>query len=239
MNSSENQQSIFAKLLDKAEPIHYLVLSLAILIGGVWAAYTFISTSEIEMAQKELARIQQDQIQVEKQLEEKTIKLEQLKERIKGANSSNIQINGQVTELPNDKFGLIINVLVQNTGENNVAMSWTNSPLKVFRMDYKDGDKVAFRDVYTPKIWAPSPNKKKFYEKLHLFVGVRKELSFFVELPKEGLYYITFKAETDETTAEKVDDAGHWFTSKYIYVEKTEPEKIQPIVVDMGDLLMK
>ncbi|KOO10480.1 hypothetical protein AKJ18_34030, partial [Vibrio xuii] len=74
MNSSENQQSIFAKLLDKAEPIHYLVLSLAILIGGVWAAYTFISTSEIEMAQKELARIQQDQIQVEKQLEEKTIK---------------------------------------------------------------------------------------------------------------------------------------------------------------------
>ncbi|WP_050648599.1 hypothetical protein [Vibrio coralliirubri] len=219
-------------LLSKAEPLHFLTLTLAIVIGGGWALYTFKFTYKAELAQKELARIQNE-------IETEQIKLEQLKEQVKGANSSNIQIKEKIVELPNGKFGLILNVLVQNTGVNNVAMSWDKTPLKVFQMDYQNGDQVAFRTTLEPKIYAPYEGKKQFYNDLFLFVGVKKELSFFVELEKEGLYYITFKAETDKKTAQKMDDAGHWFTSKYIYVKKEQPETLRPIVVDMGDLLFK
>ncbi|EMA2426829.1 MULTISPECIES: hypothetical protein [Vibrio] len=201
---------LFQWFLRNSEKIHYLLLSIALLLGGVWTLYTFDILHQRDKAAAELKELQ---------------------DRIKGTNASNIQINPSSFELADGNFGLIVNVNVQNTGTRDVLIDWSDedTPLSVFKVSMKKGDQLYFEKLFRPKIYAPfDPKKKKkeHYKSLYLLVGAKKELSFYVELPEKGMYYITFNAKTDKKLAQEVKSksgrTGEWFSSKYINIE---PEK--------------
>lgn len=216
MSLSSIQSSIKQSIrwiLSNSEKIHYLILSIALLCGGVWTFYTFDILHQRDKATAELKEIQ---------------------DRIKGTNASNIQISPTSFELVDGKFGLIVNVNIQNTGTRDVLIDWSSedTPLSVFKVRMEKGDQMYFERLFHPKIYAPfdqTKNKKEHYKSLYLLVGAKKELSFYVELPMKGMYYITFNAQTDDKLAQEVKQksgrTGEWFSSKYINVE---PEK-QPV----------
>ncbi|MEZ8803813.1 hypothetical protein AB4556_20485 [Vibrio splendidus] len=207
-------------ILDKAEPLHYIVLSLSIIVGGGWILLTFNLLQERDTAQSDLQNARTQLIAVKKQIE--------------GVHSSYIQINERLIELPKsekseNKFGLIINVSLQNTGTESVDMNWEMTPLSVYRMGYRNGTEMAFKETFSPKVLRiNAENKKSHIQSAYLFSGAKKDLSFFVELHDEGLYYIVFEAETGKKVSNKMDEIdkkGLWFASKYIYVEdKAKPK---------------
>ena len=80
--------------------IHYIVISLAIIIGGVWALYTF---NALQMASN-----------AELQLQKANEELKQIKEQIKGTDSSSIAIN--VTPLKT-QLGMVIILPIKNNGK--------------------------------------------------------------------------------------------------------------------------
>ncbi|MBW3695717.1 hypothetical protein EK599_08415 [Vibrio sp. T187] len=200
----------FRWILSNSEKLHYLMLSIALICGGVWTFYTFDVLHQRDKAAAELKELQ---------------------DRIKGTNASNIQISPSSFELDNGNFGLIVNVNVQNTGTRDVMIDWSgeDTPLSVYKIRIEHGDKLFFEKLFLPKIYAPFDpveQKKEHYKSLYLLVGAKKELSFYVELPDKGMYYITFNAKTDDKLAAEIKDksgsTGEWFSSKYISIE---PEK--------------
>ncbi|CAH7247906.1 conserved hypothetical protein [Vibrio chagasii] len=197
-------------LLSNAEKVHYIVISAAVIIGGVWALYTFDVLNQRDTAAAQLKEIQ---------------------DRIKGTNASNIDIRPSTFELDNGNYGVIVNVSIQNTGTKDIFIDWSEleTPLAVYKIRMESGDKQFFETLFLPKIYAPfnvKKKKKEHYNSLYLLVGAKKELSFYVEVPSTGMYYITFNAKPDKKLNDDVKEVsgqtGEWFSSKYFRVE---PEK--------------
>ncbi|MEZ8696331.1 hypothetical protein AB6D84_04365 [Vibrio lentus] len=207
--------SVLRWFFNRAEKVHFLVLSIAIISGGIWTFYTFDVLNQRDKASAELKEIQ---------------------DRIKGTNASNIHIAPSFFELEDGKFGLITNVSIQNTGTQDVLIDWSSddTPLSVYKVRIENGDKQYFERLFLPKIYAPfntEKKKKEHYKSLYLLVGARKELSFYVELPSEGIYYVTFKADADEKLrkeiVEKSGQTAEWFSSKYIHIKPDEKVRFE------------
>ncbi|MGR2943966.1 hypothetical protein ABMX85_01455 [Vibrio vulnificus] len=211
--------------LEKAEPIHYWVLSLSIILGGFWILLTFNILQERDKAQSELQSARTQLIAVKKQIE--------------GVHSSYIQINEKLIELPvsddsKQKFGLVVNVGLQNTGTESVDMHWGDTPLSIYKMAYRNGTEMAFKKTLSPQVLRiNAENRKTHIQSAYLFSGAKKDLSFFVELEEEGLYYIVFEAQTGSKVTDKmdkIDKKGLWFASKYVYVEKEDKPKYETYI---------
>lgn len=208
-------------VFNKAENFHYLALTLAIIVGGVWTLYTFDVLNKKENAVQELEKTEKE--------------LKELQDKIDGTNSSYIQIQSQQFDFKEGKFGLIVNVLVQNTGTNDVDMTWDKSPLRIYKVESRKGDQQKLYNELIPQIYDgfDSSGNKTALQNLYLFVGAKKELSFFVELEKQGLYYVRFLAETNGSVSNKMNELkknGVWFSSKYIYVEKSKSPEMETYI---------
>ena len=195
--------------------IHYVVISLAIIVGGVWALYTF---NALQMASN-----------AELQLNKANEELKQIKEQIKGTDSSSIAIN--VTPLKT-QLGMIINVTIKNNGKRPLSFDTSKGAVTVYKVK-ADGDKVEQSQSLMPNLYTALRDKKndpesksKSLSKAHVLIGAEKNLSYIVGLKKSGVYYITFKSIPDTN----FDDEGlknnkpvEWFAS--MYVEITAPKQ--------------
>jgi hypothetical protein len=202
-----------------AETIHYLVIAISIIVTGFWVFYTFTTLFEKEKAEQSL---QTTTISLEKAKAE----LKELHEKIAGTDSSNIELSSNIIELSSNKFGMIITVTVQNTGTNDVDMFWSESPVTVYETSF-EADKLKGVKSYTPYIYGSLQDQNSenitYNKDLYLFVGAKKVLSFFVELDKEGLYYIKFESKVNKNLQEKLENKGKtgiWFSSQYVFVKK-------------------
>lgn len=92
-------RNFFSSALAKAEPIHYWVLSLSIIVGGVWILATFNLLQERAKAQSELQSARTQLIAIKKQIE--------------GVHSSYIQINEKLIELPSLAIPIIFRLNCQ------------------------------------------------------------------------------------------------------------------------------
>ncbi|ELM3616047.1 hypothetical protein RYR54_001683 [Aeromonas sobria] len=177
-----------------------LVTILAIIIGGIWTAYTFDLLHQAEKAQQELIEIQ---------------------ERINNTASSSIDLS--VSQTTNPELGLIIEVNLTNNGRSKLHYSLKDNPLKVYRI-HVEGDQVGSLHTYMPKPYKVlaamnSGGKSLTRESITVLTGSKKTISYAMTVDKPGLYYITFEADHDDTV--KVDESVKWFASKYFEV-KTE-----------------
>ncbi|EAV5665471.1 hypothetical protein E5567_07935 [Salmonella enterica] len=190
--------------------IHYIVISLAIIIGGAWALYTF---NALQMASN-----------AELQLKKANEELKQIKEQIKGTDSSSIAIN--VTPLKT-QLGMIINVTIKNNGKRPLSFETSKGALTVYKVS-ANGDKVEQSQSFTPNLYtvlrdkenAPE-SKSKSLSKTHVLIGAEKTLSYIVGLNKPGVYYITFRSTPDDNfdgDELKNKKPVEWFASSYVEI---------------------
>ncbi|WP_233966227.1 hypothetical protein [Pectobacterium polaris] len=190
--------------------IHYIVISLAIIIGGGWALYTF----------KALKMAGNAEIQLSKANEE----LKQIKEQIKGTDSSSISINASPLKT---QLGMVINITIKNNGKRPLSFDTTRGAVTVYKVSAV-GDKVEQSQSFTPSLYtilrdkenAPE-SKSKSLSRTHVLIGAEKNLSYIVGLETPGVYYITFRSTPDTNFDDnKLKNVMpvEWFASTYIEI---------------------
>ena len=194
--------------------IHYVVISLAIIIGGVWALYTF---NALQMASN-----------AELQLNKANEELKQIKEQIKGTDSSSIAIN--VIPLKT-QLGMIVNVTIKNNGKRPLSFDTSKGAVIIYKVS-ANGDKVEQSESFMPNLYTvlrdkegDPESKSKSLSKTHVLIGAEKTLSYIVGLKKTGVYYITFRSTPDDNfdgEELKNNKPVEWFASTY--VEITSPK---------------
>ncbi|EFD8964525.1 hypothetical protein AB4036_003242 [Escherichia coli] len=190
--------------------IHYIVISLAIIIGGAWSLYTFDALQMAKNAEIQLKKANED--------------LKQIKEQIKGTDSSSIAIN--VIPLKT-QLGMIINVTIKNNGKRPLSFDTSKGALTVYKVS-ANGDKVEQSQSFTPNLYTSLRDKKHYPEskskslsKTHVLIGAEKTLSYIVGLNKPGVYYITFRSIPDDnfdTEELKNKKPVEWFASSYVEI---------------------
>ncbi|EHR5764369.1 TPA: hypothetical protein NKT21_005080 [Vibrio parahaemolyticus] len=227
MSNNNNQTSIlrrfFQGLLNPfkanwTESIHFVIIAVGIVVSGYWAYHTFDILSQKEVAEANLAKTNSD-------LEKAKLELKELRAKIDGTISSDISIDVEQHTLSNNKIGLIISVTVKNNGTQDIDMTWEKTPLKVYKLAYKE-DLIANKEVQTPYLYRSLKTKNEednvSINNLYLFVGAQKSLSFFVEVEPNNLYYITFESKVDASTKNNLDQHGKtgvWLSSKYVFAK--------------------
>lgn len=203
-----------------AESIHFFVIASGIIVSGIWAFHTFDILSQKEVAEANLQKTNSD-------LDKAKLELQELRDKIDGTISSDIMIDVEQYALSDSRVGLIINVTVKNNGTQDIDMTWSKTPIKVYKLDHKD-DLVSSNAVLQPPLYRSLKTKNSNNEKnisidnLYLFVGAKKNLSFFTEVEADNLYYIAFEAEVDATIKDSLKmhgKTGVWLSSKYIFVK--------------------
>lgn len=197
--------------------IHYLIISLAIIIGGGWSIYTF---NVLEMASNAKLQAKNAEIQLTKAQQE----LKQIKEQIKGTDSSSIIIN---TVPLQTQLGIIINVTIKNNGKRPLSFDTSEGAVSVYKINAKD-DSIEQTKKLSPSLYSyvrnPSdtpPTKNKTLRRMHVLIGAEKTLSYIVGLESPGVYYVTFKSSPDSNF--DGDDLKNgkpveWFASSYVEV---------------------
>ncbi|MDX7852967.1 hypothetical protein [Aeromonas caviae] len=203
-----------------AESIHFFVIALGIIVSGAWAFHTFDILSQKEVAEANLQKTNSD-------LDKAKLELQELRDKIDGTISSDIMIDVEQHALSDNKVGLIINVTVKNNGTQDIDMTWNATPIKVYKLNHKN-DLVSSQGVLQPPLYRSLKTKNIKDEKnvsinnLYLFVGAKKNLSFFTEVEAGNLYYIAFEAEVDaaiKNSLKKHGKTGVWLSSRYIFVK--------------------
>ncbi|MFB0713574.1 hypothetical protein ACEU59_20805 [Buttiauxella noackiae] len=192
--------------------LHYIVISLAIIIGGGWALYTFNALRMASNAETQLAKTNEE--------------LNQIREQIKGTDSSSITIN---TTSLKTQLGLIINITIKNNGKRPLSFDTSKGAVTVYKIE-TNGDKVEQSQMFLPNLYTSIRDKKlapdaksKTLTKTHVLIGAEKTLSYVVGLSKPGIYYITFRSTPDsnfEGDELKNTKPVEWFASSYIEITK-------------------
>ncbi|WP_336192884.1 hypothetical protein [Providencia stuartii] len=189
--------------------IHYLVLIIAIVVGGGWGAYTF---NALNMASN-----------AEVQLEKANEELKQIQEQIKGSDSSSISID--VVPM-STQIGMVINITIKNNGKRPISFNTSDNAVTVYKVSV-NGSKVSQDQKFEPKIYTQiadgkNGEKNKILPKIHVLIGAEKTLSYAVGLKSKGLYYITFRSTPDENFEEgdiKNNLPLEWFASAYVEIK--------------------
>nr|VVV04468.1 hypothetical protein AW0309160_01863 [Aliivibrio wodanis] len=209
--------------------IHYLVLAIAILVGGGWTIYTFDVFNKAETAQ---------------------IQFDELERRIKNTESSTIDISSEIIDYSGSK-GLIVEITIKNNGKEKLIYNLGGAPLRLYQVR-SQGIKLAAKNIIEPKLYTSMSQSKKdgnnkYLECVTLLSSSTKVLSYFIPIEEKGLYYVTFISkpvvanvidkdgkETKEISCSDVikntsdnleitpSDSGkddvRWFASKYINI---------------------
>lgn len=197
--------------------IHYLIISLAIIIGGVWSIYTF---NVLEMASNAKLQAQNAEIQLTKAQEE----LKQIKEQIKGTDSSSITISAVPLRT---QLGMIISITIKNNGKRPLSFDTSEGTVSIYKVNATD-DKIEQTQKLSPSLYSSirNPNdqnssKNRTLARMHVLIGAEKTLSYIVGLKKPGLYYITFKSSPDSNfDGEDLKNGKpvEWFASSYFEI---------------------
>ncbi|HXC08977.1 MAG TPA: hypothetical protein VNV61_08610 [Steroidobacteraceae bacterium] len=179
-----------------ADGVQSIVLSFAVIVGGVWSAYTFGVLEKVDEAKANLESLT--------------------------APSLSINIETQQTASPAEKkYGLIIHVKIQNTGGKDIFLNLTqpdpqHAPLKVTLVETADNGLLVAKRSYSPVYYRDISSRE-----LDVMAGQNvqlkstKQITYFVQLDAPGIYFVRFSAPH---TLPVKDAQG--LTPEYI--EKTE-----------------
>ncbi|HEN3250084.1 TPA: hypothetical protein U5D40_002603 [Yersinia enterocolitica] len=196
-DNHEKSNSIFSS-------IHYLVITLAIIVGAIWSAWTFNALFMAQNAETALRKAQEE--------------LKIVKEQLKNTDSSSITIS---TEKLKEQLGVIINISIKNNGKNPLSFDLKKGAVKIYNVS-PVGDKIKSNHELTPEYYASlSSDSNDVLDKVTVLIGAEKTLSYIVTMNEPGIYYITFTSKPNEefdAPVIKNEKPLKWFASKFIEI---------------------
>lgn len=190
---------------DISAGIQSIVVAVAIVIGGVWTAYTF---------------------GVLRSVEEAKAKIESLT-----APSLSISIDTErVKSISTNRIGLIVRVRVENTGGQHVNLDLLQNPLKLVLVQAGNDGYLHAKKTYQPPLYRDIHSSSYDVSAAQTVeIRSKKTLSYFLEVEEPGLYFVRFMAPTGELAKgmpkarrEEIEKAGlryvgdHWVATTFV-----------------------
>ena len=150
--------------------IQALVLSVAVIVGGIWTLYTFGSLKQIDKAKTEL---------------------EQMRRSLRERGILNITLQpSQFRDSKSSRLYVLVKVSIQNTGNRTEVIDWKKSGLYATRVDMDGKRQLEFGAVYeadylTPLGAIPSSS---------ILPGQTRTLPFLIPAKEAGIYHLLFSA---------------------------------------------
>jgi hypothetical protein len=167
--SRRRNETDHEKFKNVAAGVQSLVLSVGLIVGGVWSAWVL---GGVARSQIELAKLRRDL--------EGTIALE-------------ISIDTRVLDATEGQSrDLVVEVSVKNPGTNYVYLDLREPALQVQRVRFHpESGLSAASDPIATHYYGPSIRP---YQGLNLVAGASRVISFYLRVPSPGLYMVTFRS---------------------------------------------
>lgn len=187
----------------KSTAVLNFVSAVSIILAGAWTFSTFDLLHQRDIAEEQY---------------------EELLRKSRNIESSKIALKTEIVNYDfrkNGSKGLIINILLTNVGNSTIHFDLSKNPVTVYEV-IAEGDKIGYTKTYKPNLYAQlaeigTVEENTPLDKFILLTSSERELSYFVSLPSDKLYYVVFSTENSNA-----EDCGKekcsWIVSNYIYV---------------------
>ncbi len=204
----------FATLMGGIESI---LVSLAVLLGGIWGLVSFRALREIPFRRAQIAHLEAELRKTEEEIRQ--IELSNRKQAILA-----ISIHATQVSLPDDTQRYIsVVVSIENRGSRNTRLPTSRSPFVVRAVEVDDGDALTFTQEQSYQVRRasdprhPPPN-------IIVRAGGIERIPFFCAVSRTGLYLLTFHVSMTEREQEVAERegfsfAGSWVAKEYMIVE--------------------
>jgi hypothetical protein len=157
-----------------ASAVQSLVVAIAVVVGGIWSAYTFGVLHSVEQARAQLA----------------TASMPALNISIEAA---------KVKATQKDKRGLLVRVMVENAGNRYIELDLTKDPLAIHKVTTGLNGHLYSEVSYRPTLY--SQLRKDSFDVVQSW-GVTphssKVFHYYLNVDDAGLYLISFEAPVGE-----------------------------------------
>lgn len=186
----------------KSTAVLNFVSAVSIILAGAWTFSTFDLLHQRDIAEKQY---------------------EELLRKSRNIESSKIALKTKVVNYNVEgkgSTGLIINVLLTNVGNSTIQFDLSDHPVTVYEV-IAQGDKIGYTNIYRPNLYSKlakigSSGENIPLDKFILLTSSERELSYFVSVPSDKMYYVVFS--TENTNAEDCgEERCSWILSDYVY----------------------
>ena len=197
--------------------IESLVVSVGLIVGGLWALISFKALREIAYR-----RIQIEKSEVERRKTEAEIRQIELGNKQQAVLDISIEASQQ--SLPNDPARYVSAVVeIVNNGSRNTRLPTSRDPFTVRTVELKEDGSFEFVEGRTYMVRRAS-NPMKPPPNVIVRAGGRERIPFFFRVDGPGLYLLTFRVTMDEKEQEVAREegfayAGSWVAKRYVIVE--------------------
>jgi len=186
-----------ARFNNIASGIQNIVLVVAIIVGGLWTAFTFSTLSTKYKAQAEITELDLKNARTKDEIAEKgaviDIKLEAKQEPL----------------TDDDKYCISVLAKITNTGVKNTIVDLSQeSPLTAYLISFNDDGTSNRREAVAQSDYSLS--------KTVVRSGYTIQLPLFIKVRSKGLYILDFKIKLDENEI-LIDNAKRGTKSDNIY----------------------
>lgn len=205
-----------------ASGIQSLVVSFAVVVGGIWSLYTFNALNQVKIARTELTKAQDEVNQL----------------------ALDITLTAKQTQpISSDKYGMLVDVSVHNAGKRPIKVDLKNQPLTISRMVKDDTNNLRASKSYAPTIYKDiGINDRTPLNWQQVQPGSTRVIEFYQEVEDAGMYHITFNSsmssdvqrmlsEREAGTEQEVDESkyiynpfGTWYAQKFINIDNPNKE---------------
>lgn len=166
--------------------IQSIVISIAVIVGGIWSAYTFKSLLSIEKAEAELTAAQK---------------------AIKGIPSLDVSLEiKQFRKLSGKKTGVLVEVKLQNTGSRYVTLDLTSDALSATELAVSDqGILYSLGKIianYCPGVEMSGPYTGNVQG---IPIGSTRIVPYYFETDRRGIYLIEFDSPMSKSLQKEID----------------------------------
>jgi hypothetical protein len=153
---------------DFAAGVQSLIIGAAVLIGGVWTLYTFVSSQQTRKVQEELDTLANNRRALEISLSSKP-----------------------TTFTPTGRYGLILAATIRNRGIRSVGLTLAPGSFVFSRVHMTAAGLQALNTTKSPAYAMIEPGKQTYVSDLFVQPGTEKTISTYVEVEAPGLYICT------------------------------------------------
>jgi hypothetical protein len=204
-----------------ASGIQNIVLVVAIIIGGLWTAYTFSTLSTKSKAEAELTDLDLRKSKAQAEITELDLRNSKTKDEIaeKGA-VIDIKLEAKQEPLMGDeKYCIAVLAKVTNTGVKNTIVDLSKeSPLTAYLISFDENGS-------SNRTWVVSQSDYSLSSTV-VRSGYTIQLPLFIKVRSKGLYILEFKIKLDRNeilidNAKRGTDSEniYWMGSTYVLVK--------------------